>query len=195
MSTNRSRLLQSNNVKWLFETTLQPLFHLSNAFQQRLSVVFYRTQVSLDFFRFSCKDHPSFTPSLVLVIRHVFHFTSKMLFAMGDDLSYGLNTLGPLCLWQCFKDKSVTFCNSGLAIHLPSPSLAPSPAAGAGGRCAWLESRASWSSWSSSTWLNNTSLVCQIQLQSLRCSWSPLPLPFLRCIVVTEQSRKTQKSI
>ena len=23
--------------------------------------------------------------------------------AMGDDLSYGLNTLGPLCLWQCFK--------------------------------------------------------------------------------------------
>ena len=41
------------------------------------------------------------TPSLVLVIRHVFHFTSKMFFAMGDDLSYGLNTLGPLCLWQC----------------------------------------------------------------------------------------------
>ena len=25
-----------------------------------------------------------------------------MFFAMGDDLSYGLNTLGPLCLWQCF---------------------------------------------------------------------------------------------
>ena len=24
-----------------------------------------------------------------------------MFFAMGDDLSYGLNTLGPLCLWQC----------------------------------------------------------------------------------------------
>ena len=23
--------------------------------------------------------------------------------AMGDDLSYGLNTLGPLCLWQCFS--------------------------------------------------------------------------------------------
>ena len=22
-------------------------------------------------------------------------------FAMGDDLSYELNTLGPLCLWQC----------------------------------------------------------------------------------------------
>ena len=42
------------------------------------------------------------TPSLVLVIIHVFHFTSKMFFAMGDDLSYGLNTLGPLCLWQCF---------------------------------------------------------------------------------------------
>ena len=34
-----------------------------------------------------------------------FHF-SKMLFAMGDDLSYGLNTLGPLCLWQCFKKKN-----------------------------------------------------------------------------------------
>ena len=28
---------------------------------------------------------------------------NQMLFAMGDDLSYGLNTLGPLCLWQCFK--------------------------------------------------------------------------------------------
>ena len=42
------------------------------------------------------------TSSLVLVIRHVFHFTSKMFFfSMGDDLSYGLNTLGPLCLWQC----------------------------------------------------------------------------------------------
>ena len=36
------------------------------------------------------------TQSLVLVIRHVFHFTS---IAMDDDLSYGLNTLGPLCLW------------------------------------------------------------------------------------------------
>ena len=22
---------------------------------------------------------------------------------MGDDLSYGLNTLGPLCLWQCLQ--------------------------------------------------------------------------------------------
>jgi len=43
-----------------------------------------------------------YAPSLVLVIRHVFHFTSKIFFAMGDDLSYGLNTLGPLCLWQCF---------------------------------------------------------------------------------------------
>ena len=46
------------------------------------------------------------SPSLVLVIRHVFHFTSKMFFAMGDDLSYGLNTLGPLCLWQCLTPKS-----------------------------------------------------------------------------------------
>ena len=27
-----------------------------------------------------------------------------MLFAMGDDLSYGLNTLGPLCLWQCLQN-------------------------------------------------------------------------------------------
>ena len=44
------------------------------------------------------------TSSLVLVIRHVFHFTSKMFFAMGDDLSYGLNTLGPLCLWQCLME-------------------------------------------------------------------------------------------
>ena len=35
---------------------------------------------------------------------YFFHFTSKMLFAMGDDLSYGLNTLGPLCLWQCFSN-------------------------------------------------------------------------------------------
>ena len=28
---------------------------------------------------------------------------------MGDDLSYGLNTLGPLCLWQCFYPSM--FCN------------------------------------------------------------------------------------
>ena len=27
-----------------------------------------------------------------------------MIFAMGDDLSYGLNTLGPLCLWQCLLE-------------------------------------------------------------------------------------------
>ena len=40
----------------------------------------------------------------VFVIRHVFHFTSEMFFAMGDDLSYGLNTLGPLCLWQCLQN-------------------------------------------------------------------------------------------
>ena len=39
---------------------------------------------------------------LFLVIRLVFHVTSNMLFAIGDDLSYELNTLGPLCLWQCF---------------------------------------------------------------------------------------------
>ena len=31
-----------------------------------------------------------------------------MLFAMGDDLSYGLNTLGPLCLWQCFAFHSLS---------------------------------------------------------------------------------------
>ena len=49
----------NQNAKWLFETTLQPPFHLSNAFQQCLSVGFYRTQVSLDFFRFSCLDHSS----------------------------------------------------------------------------------------------------------------------------------------
>ena len=28
---------------------------------------------------------------------------------MGDDLSYGLNTLGPLCLWQCFFKLNVMF--------------------------------------------------------------------------------------
>ena len=39
--------------------------------------------------------------SLVLLIIRVFQFICKMLFVMGDDLSYGLNTLGPLCLWQC----------------------------------------------------------------------------------------------
>ena len=33
----------------------------------------------------------------------------KMLFAIGDDLSYGLNTLGPLCLWQCFFCKSIHY--------------------------------------------------------------------------------------
>ena len=52
-------------------------------------------------------DFSSFTQSLVLVIIHVFHLTSKMFFAMGDDLSYGLNTLGPLCLWQCFLPQGV----------------------------------------------------------------------------------------
>ena len=53
------------------------------------------------------------TSSLVLVIRHVFHFTSKMFFfSMGDDLSYGLNTLGPLCLWQCLD-----FCIIILGVH------------------------------------------------------------------------------
>ena len=36
---------------------------------------------------------------------------------MGDDLSYGLNTLGPLCLWQCFflnivKNIEVEGCRS-----------------------------------------------------------------------------------
>ena len=31
-----------------------------------------------------------------------FNLFVKVLFAMGDDLSYGLNTLGPLCLWQCY---------------------------------------------------------------------------------------------
>ena len=41
------------------------------------------------------------TSSLVLVIRHVFHYTSKILFAMGDDLSY--------CLWQCFFDQPFPF--------------------------------------------------------------------------------------
>ena len=46
------------------------------------------------------------TPSLVLVM----YFISplKCFFAMGDDLSYGLNTLGPLCLWQCFIQKADT---------------------------------------------------------------------------------------
>ena len=42
-----------------------------------------------------------------LYIRLVFHFTSKMLFTMGDDLGYGLNTL--LCLWQCFMINSSTW--------------------------------------------------------------------------------------
>ena len=32
----------------------------------------------------------------------------KMLFAIGDNLSYGLNTLGPLCLWQCLENTSKT---------------------------------------------------------------------------------------
>ena len=36
-----------------------------------------------------------------------------MIFAMGDDLSYGLNTLGPLCLWQCLS----IMINPGCFIH------------------------------------------------------------------------------
>ena len=30
-------------------------------------------------------------------------FHLLIFFAMGDDFSYGLNTLGPLCLWQCLS--------------------------------------------------------------------------------------------
>ena len=50
-----------------------------------------------------------FVSPYFLYIRLVFHFTSKMLFAMGDDLGYGLNILGPLCLWQCFIINSSTW--------------------------------------------------------------------------------------
>ena len=28
---------------------------------------------------------------------------------MGDDLSYGLNTLGPLCLWKCFYNSAKVY--------------------------------------------------------------------------------------
>ena len=80
----------------------QPLNH-SSTFQMHLNNIsplfFTGPRCLWIFFRFSCKDYSS----LVLVIRHVFHFTSKMLFAMGDYLSYGVNTLGPLCLWQCLQ--------------------------------------------------------------------------------------------
>ena len=34
---------------------------------------------------------------------------------MGDDLSYGLNTLGPLCLWHCF-------CYHSPSIFQPLPA-------------------------------------------------------------------------
>ena len=41
-----------------------------------------------------------------------------MLFSMGDDLSYGLNTLGPLCLWQCFiAGQFLSLCTSKI-IHI-----------------------------------------------------------------------------
>ena len=48
-----------------------------------------------------------------------------MIFAMGDDLSYGLNTLGPLCLWQCFKKKDESFedevaVSRKIVNHLPT---------------------------------------------------------------------------
>ena len=33
---------------------------------------------------------------------------------MGDDLSYGLDTLGPLCLWQCLQITA----NISIGIHL-----------------------------------------------------------------------------
>ena len=35
---------------------------------------------------------------------------------MWDDLSYGLNTLGPLCLWQClYLENCVSLCWDTLA--------------------------------------------------------------------------------
>ena len=47
---------------------------------------------------------------------------------MGDDLSYGLNTLGPLCLWQClfihwltsmsFNSKIMNVATATIAIGL-----------------------------------------------------------------------------
>ena len=52
---------------------------------------------------------------------------------MGDYLSYGLNTLGPLCLWQCFGVKSrlkilvrvkdLTFCNSDYGLKQNTPAI------------------------------------------------------------------------
>ena len=37
---------------------------------------------------------------------------------MGDDFSYGLNTLGPLCLWQCLKLKGASLQASELMLVL-----------------------------------------------------------------------------
>ena len=34
----------------------------------------------------------------------------EIILAEKDHSSYGLNTLGPLCLWQCFLKKFWTFC-------------------------------------------------------------------------------------
>ena len=34
---------------------------------------------------------------------------------MGDDLSYGLNTLGPLCLWQFFRYVGISDPNAFLS--------------------------------------------------------------------------------
>ena len=51
---------------------------------------------------------------------------------MGDDLSYGLNTLGPLCLWQClflnvhkkgFRSHETDFLVSGNRFLVPGNRL------------------------------------------------------------------------
>ena len=47
-----------------------------------------------------------------------------MLFAMGDDFSYGLNTLGPLCLWQCLLQKMASKMDSVKSPKNGSPKKA-----------------------------------------------------------------------
>ena len=37
---------------------------------------------------------------------------------MGDDLSYGLNTLGPLCLWQCLQNSRSGISYFRIAVFL-----------------------------------------------------------------------------
>ena len=52
-------------------------------------------------------------------LNHVFDWNKfEIILAEKDHSSYGLNTLGPLCLWQCFFSTSVNFFSTFSSISI-----------------------------------------------------------------------------